>query len=92
MPPFEEVRGASVRTPVQTRQMYEPDLGGKGYNIFEGSQVTLLVVADIGRSLTGTLADRMPVQQQAEMENEERRVKSEEFTCVLRIYLIKFSP
>ena len=31
----------------------------------EGSQVTLLVVADIGRSLTGTLADRMPVQQQA---------------------------
>lgn len=34
VPPFEEVRGASVRTPVQTRQMYEPDLGGKGYNIF----------------------------------------------------------
>ena len=34
VPPFEEVRGASVRTPVQTGQMYEPDLGGKGYNIF----------------------------------------------------------
>ena len=34
VPPFEEISGASVRTPVPVRAMYQPNLVGKGYNIF----------------------------------------------------------
>ena len=34
IPPFEDVHGASVMTPVPVLRMYEPNLEGKGYNVF----------------------------------------------------------